>query len=133
MNDDLVDSLREVTGGKLASKPRTEYIRADTVAAMVAEARIEELEADLSEQIEWVKRLADDLIASEEREERLEAKLAQAVEVLSLYHDMMCDGFCFDLHLNSEYAVAMAKECVGCKARAFLATIQNKGETDDKA
>ena len=36
-------------------------------------ARIEELEAALPEQIEWVKRLADDLIAAE-------AKLAKAVE-----------------------------------------------------
>ena len=44
--------------------------------------RIEELEAALPEQIEWVKRLADDLNAAEGREARLEAKLAKAVEAL---------------------------------------------------
>jgi len=36
--------------------------------------RIEELEASLAEQVEWVRRLADDLIVAE-------AKLAKAVEV----------------------------------------------------
>jgi selenocysteine lyase/cysteine desulfurase len=44
--------------------------------------RCEELEAALPEQIEWVKRLADDLIAAEAREARLEAKLAQALRAL---------------------------------------------------
>ena len=43
--------------------------------------RIEELEANLAEQIEWVKQLADDLIAAEGREARLKEKLAKAVEV----------------------------------------------------
>jgi hypothetical protein len=111
-----------VLSGPLASKPRTEYIRADTNAALEEAARI----AD--DKIDCFQKYVD---ANEARIDA-EAKLAQAVEVLSLYHDMMCDGFCFDLHLNSKYAVAMAKECVGCKARAFLATIQAEGETDDK-
>ena len=44
--------------------------------------RIKELEAKLADQIEWVKRLADDLIAAEGREARLKEKLAKAVEAL---------------------------------------------------
>ena len=48
--------------------------------ADLAYERIEELEAKLSEQIEWVKSLADDLIAAEGREARLKEKLAKAVE-----------------------------------------------------
>ena len=48
----------------------------------------EELEAALPEQIEWVKRLADDLNAAEGREARLKAKLEKAVEALE-YADRM--------------------------------------------
>lgn len=44
--------------------------------------RIEELEAELSEQIEWVKSLADDLIAAEGREARLKEKLEKALDFL---------------------------------------------------
>ena len=44
--------------------------------------RCAELEAALPEQIEWVKRLADDLNAAEGREARLKAKLAKAEEML---------------------------------------------------
>jgi hypothetical protein len=43
--------------------------------AREAEAKIEELEASLAEQVEWVRRLADDLIVAE-------AKLAKAVDAL---------------------------------------------------
>ena len=53
-----------------------EYVRAD---------RIEELEANLAEQIEWVRGLADDLIAAEGREARLKEKLAKAVEEAEKY------------------------------------------------
>ena len=54
------------------------------VADIVYEAkdRIEELEANLAEQIEWVRRLADDLIAAEGREARLKEKLAKVEEAL---------------------------------------------------
>lgn len=54
--------------------------------------RAEAAEAKLSEQVEWVKRLADDLIAAEGREARIKAKLDQLLEVskravrLSLEH-----------------------------------------------
>jgi uncharacterized coiled-coil protein SlyX len=52
------------------------------MSADAAADRIEDLEAKLAEQIEWVKRLADDLIAAEDREARLKAKLAKAVAAL---------------------------------------------------
>ena len=50
--------------------PPIRYVRAD---------RIEGLEAALSEQIQWVRELADELIAAEGREAKLKAKLAKAV------------------------------------------------------
>jgi hypothetical protein len=50
--------------------------------ANVAIEQTKELEAALSEEVEWVKRLADDLNAAEGREARLKAKLAKAVDAL---------------------------------------------------
>lgn len=44
---------------------------------------VQDIEAQLAEQIEWVKSLADDLIAAEEREARLKEKLAKAVEAFT--------------------------------------------------
>lgn len=55
----------------------------DTADAAIERAK--ELEAKLPEQIEWVKRLADDLIAAEGREARLKDKLAKAVEDAEKY------------------------------------------------
>lgn len=45
-------------------------------------ARIEELEAEMEEQVEWVRSLAYDLVSEEGREARLKEKLAKAVEAL---------------------------------------------------
>ena len=45
-------------------------------------ARIEELEAELEEQVEWVKSLAYDLISAEGREALLKEKLENALEAL---------------------------------------------------
>ena len=56
--------------------PPIRYVRAD---------RIEGLEAALSEQIQWVRELADELIAAEGREAKLKAKLAKAVEALEFW------------------------------------------------
>ena len=70
--------------GELAKRLRdsTSWYHVDCELKMKCAARIEELEANLAEQIEWVKRLADDLIAAEGREARLKEKLARAVEAL---------------------------------------------------
>ena len=53
-------------------------------AVKIVADRIKALTKERDEQIEWVKRLADDLIAAE-------AKLAKAVEALQLYADP-CDA-----------------------------------------
>ena len=73
MSDDLVKRLRDPEFGTETTERNLMNSAAD---------RIEELEAALPEQIEWVKRLADDLNSAEGREARLEAKLAKAVEAL---------------------------------------------------
>jgi uncharacterized coiled-coil protein SlyX len=67
------DNLVEPTRGALEALLRKGDAMAD---------RIEELEAKLADQIEWVKRLADDLNAAEGREARLKAKLEQALRAL---------------------------------------------------
>ena len=94
--------------------------------AKEAEAYAEELEANLQEQIEWVKSLADDLIAAEGREARLKDKLAKAVEALEFYaeadnyedqHKPESCGCCYYLH------DAEIKEVEGAKARTTLAEL----------
>ena len=92
MSDDLVkqsiEELRELmrcrchpayTDRGLHNSECMYYMNA---SVKIVADRIEELEAALPEQIEWVKRLADDLNAAEGREARLEAKLAKALDVL---------------------------------------------------
>jgi len=67
-----------VTSGPLASKPRTEYIRADTVAAMVAEARIQELEAKQQETFQMYVDANEARIDAEAKLSESEALLAKA-------------------------------------------------------
>lgn len=81
-------------------------------------ARIKELEAKLAEQIEWVKCLADDLIAAEGREARLKDKLAEAVEALQFYRSAV------NLRIDCEITHAMQE--AHTNAEAFIAKI--KGE-----
>lgn len=98
MSDDLVKRLREdqpVTQDMASTvqcalqdaaadriEELEERLKAATDDAKEAEAYAEELEANLAEQIEWVKGLADDLIAAEGREARLKEKLAKVEEAL---------------------------------------------------
>ena len=84
MSDDLVKRARH---NALADMPH--YASAELIETLAD--RIEELEANLSEQIEWVKSLADDLIAAEGREARLKEKLAKAVEALGTALSEMVD------------------------------------------
>jgi len=65
MSDDLKERLSDMS---VLSQSRTP---ADALK------HIEELEAALSEQIQWVRELADDLIAAEGREAKLKTKLAK--------------------------------------------------------
>jgi len=81
-----------------------------------AEAYAGELEANLAEQIEWVKQLADDLIAAEGREARLKEKLAKAVEIAELFSG----GVEYDYHGNiigeeERKALAELEELTGGK------------------
>jgi len=68
-----------VTSGPLAQKPRTEYIRADTVAAMVAEDRIKELEAKQQETFQMYVDANEARIDAEAKLSESEALLAKAV------------------------------------------------------
>ena len=67
---------------------RLEAAHANDTADAAIE-RTKELEAALAEQIEWVKRLADDLIAAEAKLAENEVRLRKAVEALK----MMCEEF----------------------------------------
>lgn len=84
------------------------YANAMEAERKLHDSRIEELEANLAEQIEWVKRLADDLIAAEGREARLKDKLAKALQVLK---DMRDDktGFRHEVHFRRRAAVVYAE------------------------
>jgi uncharacterized coiled-coil protein SlyX len=73
--------------------------------------RIEELEASLAEQIEWVKRLADDLNAAEGREARLKAKLAKSLGER-------------DEALNQLFIAAEVAEGAGAGAILYLRLLQ---------
>lgn len=101
MSDDLVKRLRDVN-------KNYELARGVHVDIQQASDRIEELETNLAEQIEWVKRLADDLIAAEGREARLKDKLAKALQVLK---DMRDDktGFRHEVHFRRRAAVVYAE------------------------
>jgi len=57
-----------------------------------AVSKVKELEAKLAEQIEWVKRLADDLIAAEGREARLKEKLSESETLLAKAEGLLVDA-----------------------------------------
>jgi uncharacterized coiled-coil protein SlyX len=83
MSNDLVKRLRNTPNWmREGFQDWKDNVRTYDSAPFEADDRIEELEAALPEQIEWVKRLADDLNAAEGREARLKAKLAQALRAL---------------------------------------------------
>ena len=83
-------------------------------------ARIEELEAALPEQIEWVKRLADDLNAAEGREARLKAKLHKCVGALG----DISNG-------EPEWPDDPQRELDWCRNRATTTLAELKGENDE--
>jgi hypothetical protein len=100
MTDDLVEQLHNV--------------RCEGLEELCWEAgdRIEKLEAALPEQIEWVKRLADDLNAAEGREARLKAKLAKAREA-ALRDAIDMAWLCFHRCQEEEYVVSVSDiECL---------------------
>lgn len=110
MTDDLVKRLRAYEGKGFETAACYNGTRSE------AADRIEELEAKLAEQIEWVKCLADDLIAAEGREARLKDKLAEAVEVLNAL-DATLDR-------NGWHVDSLARE----EILATLANIKSQGD-----
>lgn len=75
-----------MTDEELIARLRQEgYDHFGRTSANLAANRIEALIDERDEQIEWVKRLADDLIAAE-------AKLAKAVDALQLVTDACDEG-----------------------------------------
>ena len=74
---------------KLHDAAKAAYQAAYLDAVKSAYAAYKEAEAKLEEQVEWVKSLADDLIAAEGREARLKEKLEKAVEVLIVYENKL--------------------------------------------
>ena len=86
-------------------------------------ARIEELEAELEEQVEWVKSLAYDLISAEGREALLKEKLENALEAL----ERIGKG-----EFAGQMLMSLPPQDAGAHfARMTLATIKLKGKCDD--
>ena len=61
--------------------------------------------------------------------EELEANLNKTVNVLEVYEDQGCEGWCEDLESLSTYDRSMDFDCSGCRARALVAEI--KGESHE--
>lgn len=72
-----------------------------------AAARIEELEEELEEQVEWVRSLAYDLIAAEGREARLKEKLEKAVDALK-YALQGAEWSYYGINFEENYAEELA-------------------------
>ena len=107
MSDDLVKRLRE--GDEFTFDPTQSKVNIGPIndPICIGEEKpfgasvVQDIEAQLAEQIEWVKRLADDLIASE-------AKLAKAVEALEQIasHRKKCHEYDDDVgHERREFDV----------------------------
>ncbi len=88
-----------------------------------AVSRVKELEAALPEQIEWVKRLADDLNAAEGREARLKAKLAKAVEALEKVSQLITDQYADRLYTQTGAGWEHCGDDIKEEARTTLAEL----------